>query len=78
MFTADWESNAWPYTYTELWQVYTDIAEVAWINGVNLTFIFSSQVEQLFYPFLVIAFCVSVVLLFVWIETSNEYHGFDW
>ncbi|XP_070283146.1 glycerophosphodiester phosphodiesterase domain-containing protein 4 [Myotis yumanensis] len=37
-----------------------------------------SLVEQLFYPFLVIAFCVSVVLLFVWIETSNEYHGFDW
>ncbi|XP_053526759.1 glycerophosphodiester phosphodiesterase domain-containing protein 4 isoform X2 [Artibeus jamaicensis] len=34
--------------------------------------------ERLFYPFLVIAFCISVVLLLVWIETSNEYHGFDW
>nr|KAF6437652.1 glycerophosphodiester phosphodiesterase domain containing 4 [Molossus molossus] len=37
-----------------------------------------SLTEQLFYPFLIIAFCVSVLLLFVWIETSNEYHGFDW
>ncbi|KAM7087369.1 glycerophosphodiester phosphodiesterase domain-containing protein 4-like [Molossus nigricans] len=35
------------------------------------------KTEQLFYPFLIIAFCVSVLLLFVWIETSNEYHGFD-
>ncbi|XP_058401525.1 glycerophosphodiester phosphodiesterase domain-containing protein 4 isoform X1 [Diceros bicornis minor] len=34
--------------------------------------------EQLFYPFLVISFCLSVVLLYVWIETSNEYFGFDW
>ncbi|KAF6103482.1 hypothetical protein HJG60_005522 [Phyllostomus discolor] len=34
--------------------------------------------EQLFYPFLVIAFCMSVVLLLVWIETANDYHGFDW
>ncbi|XP_032974827.1 glycerophosphodiester phosphodiesterase domain-containing protein 4 [Rhinolophus ferrumequinum] len=34
--------------------------------------------EQLFYPFLVISSCLSVVLLFVWIETSNEYFSFDW
>nr|KAF6465235.1 glycerophosphodiester phosphodiesterase domain containing 4 [Rousettus aegyptiacus] len=37
-----------------------------------------SSREQLFYPFLVISFCMSVVLLFVWIETSNEYFDFDW
>ncbi|KAM5318405.1 glycerophosphodiester phosphodiesterase domain-containing protein 4 [Glossophaga mutica] len=37
-----------------------------------------AQREQLFYPFLVIAFCMSMILLLVWIETSNEYHGFDW
>ncbi|XP_023572450.1 glycerophosphodiester phosphodiesterase domain-containing protein 4 isoform X2 [Octodon degus] len=28
--------------------------------------------------FLIIAFVLSVVMLFTWIETSNEYHGFDW
>ncbi|XP_016051880.1 PREDICTED: glycerophosphodiester phosphodiesterase domain-containing protein 4 [Miniopterus natalensis] len=37
-----------------------------------------SLTEQLFSPFPVIAFFVSVILLFVWIETSNEYNGFDW
>ncbi|XP_036717183.1 glycerophosphodiester phosphodiesterase domain-containing protein 4 [Balaenoptera musculus] len=34
--------------------------------------------ERLFYPCLVISFCMSVLLLFVWIESSNEYFGFDW
>ncbi|XP_059786716.1 glycerophosphodiester phosphodiesterase domain-containing protein 4 isoform X2 [Balaenoptera ricei] len=34
--------------------------------------------ERLFYACLVISFCVSVLLLFVWIESSNEYFGFDW
>ncbi|XP_023501434.1 glycerophosphodiester phosphodiesterase domain-containing protein 4 isoform X4 [Equus caballus] len=34
--------------------------------------------ERLFYPFLVASFCLSVTLLYVWIETSNEYFGFDW
>ncbi|CAN0319209.1 unnamed protein product [Rangifer tarandus platyrhynchus] len=34
--------------------------------------------EQLFYPWLVVSFCLSTLLLFTWIETSNEYNGFDW
>eukprot|EP00071_Canis_lupus_P029781 XP_022263338.1 glycerophosphodiester phosphodiesterase domain-containing protein 4 isoform X6 [Canis lupus familiaris] len=34
--------------------------------------------ERLFYPFVIISFFLSVILLFVWIETSNEYFGFDW
>ncbi|XP_039084605.1 glycerophosphodiester phosphodiesterase domain-containing protein 4 isoform X3 [Hyaena hyaena] len=34
--------------------------------------------EKIFYPCLIISFLLSVVLLFVWIETSNEYFGFDW
>ncbi|XP_045339842.1 glycerophosphodiester phosphodiesterase domain-containing protein 4 isoform X4 [Leopardus geoffroyi] len=34
--------------------------------------------EKIFFPFLIISFLLSVVLLFVWIETSNEYFGFDW
>ncbi|GAB5577366.1 hypothetical protein PRBEI_2001118600 [Prionailurus iriomotensis] len=33
--------------------------------------------EKIFFPFLIISFLLSVVLLFVWIETSNEYFGFD-
>lgn len=27
---------------------------------------------------LVVAFVLSVIFLFVWVETSNEYNGFDW
>ncbi|XP_061262166.1 glycerophosphodiester phosphodiesterase domain-containing protein 4-like isoform X9 [Bos javanicus] len=34
--------------------------------------------ERLFYPCLVISFCMSVLLVFVWVESSNEYNGFDW
>ncbi|XP_034349032.1 glycerophosphodiester phosphodiesterase domain-containing protein 4-like, partial [Arvicanthis niloticus] len=34
--------------------------------------------EQFFYVCLVIAFILSVLFLFVWIETSNEYNSFDW
>ncbi|XP_040345384.1 glycerophosphodiester phosphodiesterase domain-containing protein 4 isoform X4 [Herpailurus yagouaroundi] len=34
--------------------------------------------EKIFFPFLIISFLLSVVLLFMWIETSNEYFGFDW
>ncbi|XP_032213813.1 glycerophosphodiester phosphodiesterase domain-containing protein 4 isoform X3 [Mustela erminea] len=34
--------------------------------------------EKLFYPFLITSFLLSLILLFVWIETSNEYFGFDW
>ncbi|XP_058543664.1 glycerophosphodiester phosphodiesterase domain-containing protein 4 isoform X4 [Neofelis nebulosa] len=34
--------------------------------------------EKIFFPFVIISFLLSVVLLFVWIETSNEYFGFDW
>nr|XP_003468640.1 glycerophosphodiester phosphodiesterase domain-containing protein 4 [Cavia porcellus] len=34
--------------------------------------------EQVFCTFLVIAFIMSVVMLFTWIETSNEYFGFNW
>ncbi|GAB1292350.1 Glycerophosphodiester phosphodiesterase domain-containing protein 4 [Apodemus speciosus] len=34
--------------------------------------------EQFFYVSLVIAFLLSVLFLFVWIETSNEYNSFDW
>ncbi|KAB0377131.1 hypothetical protein FD755_011575 [Muntiacus reevesi] len=34
--------------------------------------------ERLFYPWLVVSFCLSTLLLFTWIETSNEYNGFDW
>nr|XP_005579219.2 glycerophosphodiester phosphodiesterase domain-containing protein 4 [Macaca fascicularis] len=34
--------------------------------------------EQLFCPCLVISFVLSVMLLFLWIETSNEYFNFDW
>ncbi|XP_061015660.1 glycerophosphodiester phosphodiesterase domain-containing protein 4-like [Dama dama] len=34
--------------------------------------------ERLFYPWLITSFCLSVFLLFTWIESSNEYNGFDW
>uniref|UniRef100_A0A8I5TLN5 Glycerophosphodiester phosphodiesterase domain containing 4 n=1 Tax=Pongo abelii TaxID=9601 RepID=A0A8I5TLN5_PONAB len=34
--------------------------------------------EQLFCPCLVISFVLSLMLLFLWIETSNEYFNFDW
>ncbi|KAB0356329.1 hypothetical protein FD754_000485 [Muntiacus muntjak] len=34
--------------------------------------------ERLFYPWLIMSFCLSVFLLFTWIESSNEYNGFDW
>nr|XP_048291063.1 glycerophosphodiester phosphodiesterase domain-containing protein 4 isoform X2 [Myodes glareolus] len=34
--------------------------------------------EQFFYVCLVVAFVLSVIFLFVWAETSNEYNGFDW
>ncbi|VCW78907.1 unnamed protein product, partial [Gulo gulo] len=34
--------------------------------------------EKLFYPFLITSFLLSLILLFVWIETSNDYFGFDW
>ncbi|XP_032709439.1 glycerophosphodiester phosphodiesterase domain-containing protein 4-like [Lontra canadensis] len=34
--------------------------------------------EKLFYPFLIASFLLSLILLFLWIETSNDYFGFDW
>ncbi|XP_013205569.1 glycerophosphodiester phosphodiesterase domain-containing protein 4 [Microtus ochrogaster] len=34
--------------------------------------------EQFFYMCLVVAFVLSVIFLFVWVETSNEYNSFDW
>ncbi|XP_055479238.1 glycerophosphodiester phosphodiesterase domain-containing protein 4 [Psammomys obesus] len=34
--------------------------------------------EQFFFICLVISFVLSVIFLFVWAETSNEYNGFDW
>ncbi|XP_021103932.1 glycerophosphodiester phosphodiesterase domain-containing protein 4 isoform X9 [Heterocephalus glaber] len=34
--------------------------------------------EQCFCVFLAVAFVFSVIMLFTWIETSNEYFGFDW
>ncbi|KAB0350915.1 hypothetical protein FD754_015772 [Muntiacus muntjak] len=34
--------------------------------------------EQLFYPWLIMSFFLSIILLFTWVETSNEYNGFDW
>ncbi|XP_045412894.1 glycerophosphodiester phosphodiesterase domain-containing protein 4 [Lemur catta] len=34
--------------------------------------------EQLFYPCLLISFILSVIFLYLWIETSNEYFNFDW
>ncbi|XP_062950942.1 glycerophosphodiester phosphodiesterase domain-containing protein 4 [Cynocephalus volans] len=37
-----------------------------------------TQSEQLFCPFLIMSFVLSVILLFLWIETSNEYFGIDW
>ncbi|XP_028626584.1 glycerophosphodiester phosphodiesterase domain-containing protein 4 [Grammomys surdaster] len=37
-----------------------------------------SRKEQFFYLCLVVAFIISVVFLFVWVETSNEYNSFDW
>ncbi|XP_047373955.1 glycerophosphodiester phosphodiesterase domain-containing protein 4 [Sciurus carolinensis] len=37
-----------------------------------------SRREQYFHMFLVISFFLSVILLFVWVETSNEYFNFDW
>ncbi|XP_052037906.1 glycerophosphodiester phosphodiesterase domain-containing protein 4 [Apodemus sylvaticus] len=37
-----------------------------------------SRKEQFFYVCLVIAFILSVLFLFVWVETSNEYNSFDW
>lgn len=44
---------------------------------LSYTFL-SFQKEQFFYMCLVIAFILSVLFLFVWVETSNEYNGFDW
>ncbi|MXQ91802.1 hypothetical protein E5288_WYG019763 [Bos mutus] len=41
-------------------------------------FIRNDERERLFYPCLVISFCMSVLLVFVWVESSNEYNGFDW
>ncbi|XP_070638685.1 glycerophosphodiester phosphodiesterase domain-containing protein 4-like [Bos indicus] len=29
-------------------------------------------------PWLIVSFCLSTLLLFTWIETSNEFNGFDW
>ncbi|KAM4846705.1 glycerophosphodiester phosphodiesterase domain-containing protein 4 isoform 2-T3 [Thomomys bottae] len=37
-----------------------------------------SRIEQVFFLLLVISFSLSVILLFLWIETSNEYFDFDW
>uniref|UniRef100_U3KMX9 GP-PDE domain-containing protein n=1 Tax=Oryctolagus cuniculus TaxID=9986 RepID=U3KMX9_RABIT len=37
-----------------------------------------SRTEQVCCVVLVISFVLSVILLFVWIEISNEYFGFDW
>ncbi|XP_032345380.1 glycerophosphodiester phosphodiesterase domain-containing protein 4 isoform X4 [Camelus ferus] len=37
-----------------------------------------SLLEILFYPWLLTALCLSVLLVFVWVESSNEYNGFDW
>ncbi|KAI4581052.1 hypothetical protein MJG53_010594 [Ovis ammon polii x Ovis aries] len=34
--------------------------------------------ERIFYPWLIMSFFLSVILLFTWVETSNEYNGFDW
>lgn len=39
---------------------------------------FSFQKEQFFFLCLVTAFILSVLFLFVWVETSNEYNSFDW
>ncbi|XP_063137042.1 glycerophosphodiester phosphodiesterase domain-containing protein 4 isoform X9 [Rattus norvegicus] len=37
-----------------------------------------SRKEQFFFLCLVTAFILSVLFLFVWVETSNEYNSFDW
>ncbi|XP_066105751.1 glycerophosphodiester phosphodiesterase domain-containing protein 4 [Saccopteryx bilineata] len=37
-----------------------------------------SLLEKLFCSFVLTSVCMSMVLLFVWIESSNEYAGFDW
>ncbi|KAM5185902.1 glycerophosphodiester phosphodiesterase domain-containing protein 4 [Callospermophilus lateralis] len=37
-----------------------------------------TESEQFFHVFLIISFLLSVILLFVWVETSNEYFSFDW
>uniref|UniRef100_A0A8C3YAX1 GP-PDE domain-containing protein n=1 Tax=Catagonus wagneri TaxID=51154 RepID=A0A8C3YAX1_9CETA len=37
-----------------------------------------SLIDQLFYPWLIVACFMAVILLFTWIETSNEHNGFDW
>ncbi|XP_072825242.1 glycerophosphodiester phosphodiesterase domain-containing protein 4-like isoform X2 [Vicugna pacos] len=37
-----------------------------------------SLLEILFYPWLLTALYLSVLLVFVWVESSNEYNGFDW
>ncbi|XP_021571417.1 glycerophosphodiester phosphodiesterase domain-containing protein 4 [Carlito syrichta] len=34
--------------------------------------------EQLFCPCLAVSFVFSLILLYVWIETANEYFNFDW
>ncbi|XP_044785266.1 glycerophosphodiester phosphodiesterase domain-containing protein 4 [Bubalus bubalis] len=34
--------------------------------------------ERIFYPWLIMSFLLSTILLFAWVETSNEYNGFDW
>eukprot|EP00073_Rattus_norvegicus_P043634 XP_017445671.1 PREDICTED: glycerophosphodiester phosphodiesterase domain-containing protein 4 isoform X3 [Rattus norvegicus] len=37
-----------------------------------------AEKEQFFFLCLVTAFILSVLFLFVWVETSNEYNSFDW
>ncbi|XP_006150033.1 glycerophosphodiester phosphodiesterase domain-containing protein 4 [Tupaia chinensis] len=37
-----------------------------------------TRTEQVFCAFLTISFVMSVIWLFVWLEISNEYFGFDW
>ncbi|XP_058162012.1 glycerophosphodiester phosphodiesterase domain-containing protein 4 isoform X2 [Dasypus novemcinctus] len=37
-----------------------------------------SWLERLFFPFLIASFGLSLIFLFMWAETSNEYFGFNW
>ncbi|XP_049640676.1 glycerophosphodiester phosphodiesterase domain-containing protein 4, partial [Suncus etruscus] len=37
-----------------------------------------SWTERLFCPLLIFSWTVSLIVLYMWIESSNEYFGFDW
>ncbi|XP_063137041.1 glycerophosphodiester phosphodiesterase domain-containing protein 4 isoform X4 [Rattus norvegicus] len=53
------------------------VAAPGYRDGKKLDYTYLGK-EQFFFLCLVTAFILSVLFLFVWVETSNEYNSFDW